>query len=511
MKEILIDYKEKIKDLINNKKYMLTIIIVAILGYGYYITNVSIGMDDTCLDRYYGTVFSENMICYGRWGGYLLYKALGLTYFTPFWVETLTVLIMLCTAIFISAFIMKNIKKNDIKISIVFSCIYLSYSIINEPLIFQASNLAYVLNNLLIIVTIILWYEIFKTNVKLKFKYMLIIFIVTATAISMYEACCQTYIAGLLICMLILIIKDKKDSKDIFQFFAKGIGILIVSIILYYVILKLFYIIGIPNNLSGGRTIYWFQNGIINGIKILSKNIIEYTINRISYFPVLELLVCAIIGLILSIYISVKRKNVYIFDIYILLVISNFALSILQCKQILYRTCISWNLFVATIVTAVIILFQNTKNIKRICYVFVVLLVLWQTRDLNQWFYNEDVKYQNDIYMGHYIANDIMKNTNYKSKPIVFAGLYKDKIGVENQIGAQSNGFTMFNWGPRAFDDNSYELIKFFRMLGYVFKAPNAEQWNRGNELASEMEKYPKDGYIKEYDDIIVVKLGEKL
>ena len=46
-------------------------------------------------------------------------------------------------------------------------------------------------------------------------------------------------------------------------------------------------------------------------------------------------------------------------------------------------------------------------------------------------------------------------------------------------------------------------------MLGYYFKNPTNEQWKRGNELAAEMKEYPKDGYIKEYEDIIVVKLGE--
>ena len=509
MKQVVNDYKEKIKELVNNKKYMLAILITAILGYGYYVTNVSIGMDDTCLDRYYGEFYSNNMICYGRWGSYLLYKILNLTSFTPFWVEALTVIIILLTTILVSAFIVRNTKRDNIKLPIIFSCIYLSYSLINEPLIFQTSNLAYVLSNLLIIGAIILWYEIFKENIKLKFRYMIIIYGIMAMTISMYEACCQTYITGLLICMLILIIKDRKNNKDIFKFLIKGIGILIVSIVLYYAILKLFYIIGVPNKLSGGRNIYWFENGIINGINTVVKNITYYTINRIMYFPVLELLICEVIGLVLAIYAFIKQKNIYIFNIYILLVISNFALSILQCKQILYRTCISWNLFVASTITSVVIVFQNTKKIKNLLLCFIVLLVLWQTKDLNQWFYNEDIKYKNDVYMGHSIANDIMKNTNYKFKPIVFAGVCKQRINAQNQIGAQSNGFTLFNWAPRAFDDNSYELIKFLRMLGYYFKNPTNEQWERGNELAAEMKEYPKDGYIKEYEDIIVVKLGE--
>lgn len=126
MKEIVNQYKNQIKKLLNNKLYVLSLIVVAILGYGYLITHVSIGMDDTCLDRYYKGFFSNNMIAAGRWGSYLIYKLLNIVEFTPFWLEILTVITIMATAVLISSFIIKNIKKSNIGICIVYFLLYRS-------------------------------------------------------------------------------------------------------------------------------------------------------------------------------------------------------------------------------------------------------------------------------------------------------------------------------------------------------------------------------------------------
>ena len=80
--------------------YILSIVIVSILSYGYFITHVTIGMDDTCLDRYYGNLFEINIISMtGRWGSCFLYKLLDISQFTPLWLEILSVLVLIITAI----------------------------------------------------------------------------------------------------------------------------------------------------------------------------------------------------------------------------------------------------------------------------------------------------------------------------------------------------------------------------------------------------------------------------
>lgn len=53
MKQLKEDYKKTIKYFVENKIFVIAIILVTILSFGFTITNSSVGMDDTAFDRYY--------------------------------------------------------------------------------------------------------------------------------------------------------------------------------------------------------------------------------------------------------------------------------------------------------------------------------------------------------------------------------------------------------------------------------------------------------------------------
>ena len=356
MKNIIRDYKEEIKKIVNDKKYIISIIITAILGYGYLITHTTIGMDDTALDIYYADLFDVNIISIvGRWGSYLLYKILGITNFTPFWLEMMTVIAFIITAIIITAFINKNFKPKTNLVGIVFSCVYISYSLINEAMIFQPSNFALILGNLLTFISLIYIYEIFNGNYKKK--YYIYAIIILTLGISMYEACCQTFLVVLCAYIIYNLINNYKENN--IKFFFTAILILVCAIILNYVILYTLFFIGVPDlsaEMMGDKSINWFEHGLINGIYVVIANIKYATINNLNYFPIFELVFCAIIGLLTSIGYSIKAKDTNIFNIYILLLGSNFALCILQCSNITYRTCTSWGFFIASVITTLFVI-----------------------------------------------------------------------------------------------------------------------------------------------------------
>ena len=134
--------------------------------------------------------------------------------------------------------------------------------------------------------------------------------------------------------------------------------------------------------------------------------------------------------------------------------------------------------------------------------------MLWQTKDLNQWFYSEYIKYQTDLKDAYKIANDIEVEASNLRKPIVFVGMPKKGVQTAGQIGAQSNGLSVVWWGKKAFNNDGNELIKFINHLGYYYIKPNEEQCKKGEELSKDMPLYPKEGYIKEFDNIIVVKFN---
>lgn len=117
MKEIVETYKEQVKYFISNKRYMVTMIIVAILSYGFTITHYSIGMDDLCFDRY---VHGTYLLSAKRWGTWLLYNVLQINEFTPFWLDAVVVIFMVIIAIVLSAFIRKQYGNKIMELYFIF-------------------------------------------------------------------------------------------------------------------------------------------------------------------------------------------------------------------------------------------------------------------------------------------------------------------------------------------------------------------------------------------------------
>lgn len=217
--------------------------------------------------------------------------------------------------------------------------------------------------------------------------------------------------------------------------------------------------------------------------------------------PVLVFCISIIVGFILSIIVSYKKEKPSILIIYVLMTLNNFDFVFIQLKEILYRTCSSWGFYVAIVCMATYMMFEKKNNIRNIIIVFIAFLLMYQTKDLNQWFYNDYVRYQKDLTIAHELIYDLEKSYD-TSKPLVIMGTPYKGIGGK---GAQSNSLSVLWWGKKAFNDNGAEFIKFLNSLGYDFKRPNDEQYEKGKIEAETMNTYPKDGSIKELEDCIVI------
>ena len=139
-KSIINEYKECFKYFINNRIFMFIIILTAVLSYGFAITNYSVGIDDLALDRY---VSGTWILSAGRWGTWLVYNILGITKFTPFWLEFVSAILIIITAITICAILKKKLKeKYNITLYIILAATYISYPLINQSFIYQPTNLS---------------------------------------------------------------------------------------------------------------------------------------------------------------------------------------------------------------------------------------------------------------------------------------------------------------------------------------------------------------------------------
>lgn len=497
MENIKNEYKNATKYFLKNKAFIVAIILVTILSFGFTITHPSVGMDDTAFDRYYQ---DKEMLAIGRWGSYLVYQILNITEFIPFWIDFIASSIIMLTAVLWCVFLKKNLKEKLSNTAyIIFATIFISFPIINEIFIFENCNIAVMLGSFLASLGIMVFYENYS-NIHKKSIYIVSALILTL-AMSMYEACAQIMLVSICITAILMIYTNKdKKIKDIFKYLFATLGILIISIVLNSIIVKVIYLLGVRVSDVADKEINWGKYGILESFQLIVINIINAMRNT-RYFPVLIFDIVSIIGLAISILQSDKKRNWMILVIFIAMFLSNFAISMLQLDSVLYRTCTSWGLFVAIITMAVYKILSEYKVTKILATVCIFILVLLQTKTLNQLFYNDYKRYQKDLAIAHELIFDLEKDYD-TSKPLVIMGTpYKGMAGY----GAQSNSLSVLWWGKKAFNDNGAEFIKFLNSLGYDFKRPNDEQYEKGKVESETMNRYPKDGSIKELEDYIVI------
>ena len=497
MEKIKEEYKKSINYFLKNKAFIITIILITVLSFGFTITNSSVGMDDTAFDRYYQ---GKEMLAIGRWGSYLVYQILNITEFIPFWIDFIASSIIMLTAVLWCIFLKKNLEdKLPLGAYITFAAVFISFPIINEIFIFENCNIAVMLGSFLASLGIMVFYENY-TKIHKKGIYIVSVLILTL-AMSMYEACAQIMLVAICITAILMIYTNRdKKIKDIFKYLFSILGILLIGVVLDEIIVKIIYFAGVRASDVADKEINWGQYGILESFEIILADIV-CAMKNIKYFPVLIFDVASGIGLAISILQSDRKKNWMILVIFIAMFLSNFAISILQLDAVLYRTCTSWGLFVAIIVLMVYKFLSEYKMTKILACLVIGILVLQQSKTLNQLFYNDYKRYQKDLHIAYDLVYNLEKDYDI-SKPLVIMGTPYKGMG---DYGAQSNSLSVLWWGKKAFDDKGSEFIKFLNSLGYSFQNPTDEEYEKGKIEAENMERYPKDGSIRELDDCIII------
>lgn len=508
MKEVYEEYKKHIKDLLNNKVYIFSIILVAILSYGFTITNFSVGVDDLCFDRYVtgGYIFAA-----GRWGTPLLYTILQIFEFTPFWLEMIVTILTVLMGIIFTAFLKKECSSKLKNIHyIIATSILISYPILHQSFIYQSTNLSVIISNLVLMIIPILIYE--HLPKKENFKMCLLFSIILPFFISMYESCCQTYICMTFIIAFIKIynnVKDKETVKHVVKYIFWSITILVGGLILNFLISKIIKGILYSNGMLqidySSKAIPWLDFN--NNILLMLKNNIWLKIvedfKNLQYIR--NFVILAFISLAITIIKGVKEKRFILIPIMLVIILSNFIINLLQIR-VLYRIDTSWSFSIAFF-SILIIMNIDDKTINNMVSIIFCIIVLFQTKQMNQAFYNDYVRYQKDANYGYYLANRIIDKCSDTSKPLVY--LYQKHDGIhQNRINID-NGWSIFDWGVGAFGEPGAEITKFINSLGYNFKTATNEQTDEAiNDLYSSRFEINSNDKIYETDKYIIVVIN---
>lgn len=495
-----------IQDTFRNRKLIIFTIFITLLAFGFTITNFSIGLDDPAANHYLSLDEYGNMIQQGRLLHVFYAKLTGAFQFIPFFNDFVgAVLFMLSALMFCALFqYITESAFSSVELAL-FTGIYLSYPIISEKFIYNLDVVVTMSSYLFTVFSLLTSYDFIKYKRK---KSLILALISLFLAVGSYESFCFLYICGvfsIFICECII----KREKITIKRILGEGLG---YAFILFLAVLGYYFLVFIVQKNTNQLNIFtrnsvWNADSLfIDKIKeIVSKFI--YSLKSIDYFPMLEVVVFSVIGFGVSLIESFKRKSMALFLCFVGLFISNFGIH-MAVGFIMYRAGQTFCFSIAFIVLLLIYLSRNMNIMRNMCVLVSCILIYGQCANLNLSFYHDYARYKKEEFAVNTIATRLVAECDV-NKPVVFV---KDKtLGyLQSPIEGQVNGNSFMYWGVKTFGKSTSPiLINIFKMHGYYFlKEPTSEQAELGNKLAEQMTVWPSKNGIKEFEDIIVIKIG---
>ncbi|BFT75369.1 glucosyltransferase domain-containing protein [Paenibacillus sp. P36] len=503
-----------------SKYYWVITLFVALLAYGFAIINYTVYPDD---EWFFNSPFG--ILQQGRWGDYLTTRIFDYHIFLPFWrgVIALTLFVISST---IWCYIFQNAlrKHFDEKIAIAFTSVFLSFGFMSRYYIYVSTKLS--LGMSFFVTPIAVYYTLKYLNDKNnKLLNLFCASFLLAYAVSFSENSMIMFLIGVFIVHFLNKFFDDNSEKTIFKLYLinllKIFLIVILAIFLWRFIANfLLFVNNIqPSDYTSNMIVYNLSSlsAFINSILVFMQNFVPILVRRasISYIIYNFIFISTFIVLIISIYKSYRLKNVYLLLDGILVIISSFSLILItgNVNYLPERTFIPFGMLCGFAFVLLHILIKGSefnKTIKRSYFTFavnfmLVLTVFYQTKEMNEEFVTNYQRYQLDVTVMNNIMHDLGGITI--QKPIEFVGILPPYNTRHYEVTGSSIFYLDRAWLTSE-ELNSNRPYNFINMHGYhIIQAKTNE--NIIKEQIKGMPNYPNDGYIKDFGDYIIVKLGK--
>ena len=520
---------EFIKSSFKRKKfYWLLVIGVFILCFGFLLTNQSIGIDDENFKFYFD---NYGIVASGRYGYILLMKILNSYEYLPVWRDVIALIVLLIGVVITSGLFkyLSNDKISEIAIT-VFSCIVVSYPLLAKMFAYISINIEVAL--ILLLAGFALFCT-FRWFVDKKIRYPIFSIMFLTFGISMIENCLNYYVTGAIIGLLLIYIYGNEEFE-----FAKGnekckIINLIKSLTFFAVIsgvsivansilsrLSAFYL-KIPMGRYSNKFLVWDLSNISSQISAFFHNLWNvfkgyYTSTFYFKIYILAIFIFFIIGVLYTI----KRKSVIPILLVVACIASTFAFYLITGNvNMVTRTFVVYSVFAGSSF-AMLYEMVNVKYLKILVLLSVVVIVFYQTKEVNKAF-NEDYKrFIKDSNMAADINREIEKQyEGIPSLPVVFLGSPLPYSEIDNRM---DEVFLRSMFSDNE-DGNSLHIHAFFDMLGYHYRNPLDKEFTyddvgklsespvvrAAKKDADDMPIWPQEGSVKVTDTAIIVKLGD--
>jgi len=548
-------YISDLKTFLNNKKYMAVILIVALLSYGFAMTHVTVSIDDLEYDRYFGS--GQDMLRAGRLG-HILWDFLRTRWANSYSIEFLGAALFLLAAISFSI-LYRRVSGGQISMEActVFSGVLISYPLINE--IWEYTRTGFnVCGGYLLVALAVLLVHSFLHSGKRNYGQLLIAAFLTMWICSGYESLASVYVFTVFSVLALQAIYGQEKEKRVSHMLLQGMVyavVLALGLLLRVVIHRvLLAVLHLEPSTNGATNILWGTEPAAVILKNLVWDILRgYILRGIIYFPLSELLAAGVVFLVIGVCACRKHGAVLLLPGAGMLG-SLILLSVLQGKMSPYRTCQVFASFVAFTAMLVVVCTQRA-NWRRLHWIpagvcaLGCALCLYQSVYLNSFLFMNHLRSEEEAFVVRDVGTDL-KSVNLQNKPVIFIGEYtlSDMIVKAVSIPEDSRAWQVycacfdrcarylgeeFYWdyyGSRLPDTNVNSILK-WSFLGYeqeaaqkvfsfygteytpVDKADFHEIYQQATDYAQEhaTPAYPRDGYIVDVGEYLIVRMGENL
>lgn len=521
------------KNILVKPVYWISIGFITCLSFLFDLTNRTISIDDLARP-YYGSD-GKAMLASTRWGMQVWNDILSFTEFTPFIDKYIAIVFFVLAAILFSRLFYIYFQNNKYSLALctIFSCLYISYPLINEIWNYNGANAVLAGNAILVSVSMLILYN----STKFVNKQTLISAALLTIVVSSYEASAFMYVTAVLsILLLDYIIFNRSNWVQRGILFAIP---LIFAVILRYVIgfglLKIYHLQYTPNGTTG---IYWnVKNLGPQIIAVLDYTLQYYFVRGLIYLPIMVFVFAFICATACITVICIKKQNFIFGLIFILICLSLFFQSMIQGNLMPYRTAQTIQYFtcISLTMTGFALTFLKKKELAIIFFVVTGYISYRQAAFLNKTLALNNQRSDNEaalvydigtrlkaydtkkpvIFTGAISLGDFVERQSKPNQKSIFGYLYR-KIAIHmnwdyNMTKIYSTDVnSLLNWNIMAF--KSQRLMgEYFSYYGFDIQTLDQMTWRTHNDYLKQAvdttgELHPLE--ILDLGDILLVYLG---
>ena len=442
------------------------LLLTAVCAYGYKVTNVTIGIDDTP-SLYY---FEEGLIAIvGRWVLFLLNKVISLAEFAPFVTDFAAVLFLIAAAIVWSALFYSVFgEKIPMTGYAYFAAVFVSCPLISEVFTYFLHN-GIAIGYLSCAVSLCCMRE-WQLSIRKQRKgsglrekpdcpavtKLAAAAVFLWIAMGCYESFMILWLAGLLLLLLSERIRlgtertARTGERGVFGTLAGGalaaLAAVLLRSLMIVVLTKAFhleYLQGEAVQRSVTEMLGWMvQTGAFGElIMILKRTFVLYGVFAYAYLPIRIFVLSAVVITVVTLVRVIRGRDLWALILLPTAYLAAFSLLFIEGKATLYRSaqflpifCGYGVLFFVYAVWKVTAWWerktQKSQN-SRICRgvrgiaILVLAVIVWnQCMDMTKWFYIDKQKYDAAVQTVDQIALDLKRDFD-TSKPVIFTGNYE--------------------------------------------------------------------------------------